>query len=48
MDDEMGQDILHTFIAQNWKVMEDFFTREVPKVTQRVIQERRKRSAGRR
>jgi hypothetical protein len=48
MDDEMGQDILHTFIAQNWKVMEDFFTREAPKIIQRVTQERRKRSAGRR
>lgn len=48
MDDEMGKDILHTFIAQNWGVMEDFFVHEVKKITQRIVQERRKVSAGRR
>jgi hypothetical protein len=48
MDDEMGQDIIHAFIAQNWKAMEHFFSREVPKVAQRVMQERKKASAGRR
>jgi hypothetical protein len=48
MDDEMGQDILHTFIAQNWGVMEDFFAKELRKILKRIMQERAKASAGRR
>lgn len=46
MDDEMGKDILHTFIDQNWGVMEDFFTQELPKIIKRIVKARR--SAGRR
>lgn len=48
MDDEMGKDILHTFIDQNWGVMEDFFSQEMPKIVRRITKERRKRSDGRR
>jgi hypothetical protein len=49
MDDEMGKDILHTFIDQNWGVMEDFFAKELPKIVKRIAKERAKpRSAGRR
>lgn len=48
MDDEMGKDVLHTFIAQNWGVMEDFFANELRKILKRIIQERAKASAGRR
>lgn len=47
MDDEMGKDILHAFIDQNWGVMEDFFTKELPKIVKRVTKAR-KASAGRR
>jgi hypothetical protein len=46
MDDEMGKDILHTFIDQNWGVMEDFFAQELPKIVKRIAKERRKRSDG--
>jgi len=46
MDDDMGQDILHTFIDQNWGVMEDFFAQELPKIVKRITKERRKRSDG--
>jgi hypothetical protein len=46
MDDEMGKDILHTFIDQNWGVMEDFFAHELPKILKRIIKARR--SAGHR
>jgi hypothetical protein len=48
MDDEMGKDILHTFIDQNWGVMEDFFAQELPKIVRRITKERRRRSDGRR
>jgi hypothetical protein len=48
MDDGMGKDILHAFIDQNWGVMEDFFSQELPKIVKRITKERRKRSAGRR
>jgi hypothetical protein len=44
MDDEMGKDILHTFIDQNWGVMEDFFIQELPKIVKRIVKARR--SAG--
>jgi hypothetical protein len=47
MDDEMGQDILHTFIDQNWGVMEEFFTQELPKIVKRVAKARSKPSDGR-
>jgi hypothetical protein len=40
MDDEMGMDILHTFIDQNLGVMEDFFGRELPKIMKRVVKAR--------
>jgi hypothetical protein len=40
MDDEMGKDILHTFVDQNWGVMEDFFGRELPKIMKRVVKAR--------
>lgn len=46
MDDEMGKDILHTFIDQNWGVMEDFFVQELPKIVKRIAKERSKRSDG--
>jgi hypothetical protein len=45
MDDEMGQDLLHTFVDQNWGVMEDFFGRELPKIMKRIVKARRA-SAG--
>lgn len=48
MDDEMGTDILHTFIDQNLGVMEDFFGQELPKIIKRVVKARSKPSAGRR
>lgn len=48
MDDEMGKDILHTFIAQNWGVLEDFFAHEIKKIIRRIVQERRRHSDGRR
>lgn len=41
MDDEMGKDILHTFIDQNWGVMEDFFVQELPKIMKRIVKARR-------
>ena len=44
----MGKDILHTFIDQNWGVMEDFFAQELPKIVRRITKERRRRSDGRR
>jgi hypothetical protein len=47
MDDEMGQDILHAFVDQNWGVMEDFFAHELPRILKRVVKARRE-SAGRR
>ena len=47
MDDEMGKDILHTFIDQNWGVMEEFFTVELPKIIKRIVMARTKASAGR-
>jgi hypothetical protein len=46
MDDEMGKDILHTFIDQNWGVMEDFFAHELKTILKRIIKARR--SAGHR
>ena len=46
MDDEMGKDILHTFIDQNWGVMEDFFAQELPKIMKRVVKARRQHSDG--
>lgn len=47
MDDEMGTDILHTFVDQNWGVMEDFFARELPKLFRRAAKARqRHKSAG--
>jgi hypothetical protein len=47
IDDEMGKDILHTFIDQNWGVMEDFFTHELQLIFKRAVQARnRHRSAG--
>jgi hypothetical protein len=48
MDDEMGKDILHAFIDQNWGVMEDFFAQELPKIVKRVVKARSSHSAGRR
>jgi hypothetical protein len=48
MDDEMGQDILHAFIDQNWGVMEDFFAQELPKIVKRIVKARQSHSAGRR
>lgn len=48
MDDQMGQDILHAFVDQNWGVMEDFFTQELPKIVRRVVKARSSHSAGRR
>jgi hypothetical protein len=46
MDDETGKDILHTFIDQNWGVMEDFFAHELQKIMKRIIKARQKASAG--
>jgi hypothetical protein len=40
IDDETGEDILHTFVDQNWGVMEDFFARELPKIAKRIVQAR--------
>jgi hypothetical protein len=48
MDDEMGKDILHTFIDQNWGVMEDFFAQELPKIVRRIAKARQHHSDGRR
>jgi hypothetical protein len=48
MDDEMGKDILHVFIDQNWGVMEDFFVQELPKIVKRIVKAREGSSAGRR
>jgi hypothetical protein len=48
IDDEMGQDILHAFIDQNWGVMEDFFGQELPKIAKRVVKARTAHSDGRR
>lgn len=49
IDDEMGRDILDTFIDQNWGVMEDFFVRELPKIMRRIVKARKAGdSAGRR
>jgi len=45
MDDEMGRDILHVFVDQNWGVMEDFFVQELPKIIKRIVKARRS-SAG--
>jgi hypothetical protein len=47
VDDDMGVDILHTFVDQNWGVMEDFFGREMPRVIKR-IQKAHRQSSGRR
>jgi hypothetical protein len=47
MDDEVGMDVLHVFIDQNWGVMEDFFARELPKLFKRAAKARgRHKSAG--
>jgi hypothetical protein len=46
IDDEMGKDVLHTFIDQNWGVMEDFFAHEVSKIIKRIVKARMKGSAG--
>jgi hypothetical protein len=48
MDDEMGKDILHVFIDQNWGVMEDFFVQELPKIVKRIVKARKSSSTGRR
>lgn len=47
IDDETGTDILHTFIDQNWGVMEDFFFREIPKIAKRAAQARRRSASAR-
>jgi len=41
MDDEMGRDIMHVFVDQNWGVMEDFFVQELPKIVKRIVKARR-------
>lgn len=46
IDDEMGQDILHAFIDQNWGVMEDFFGQELPKIFKRTVQARKRHRSG--
>jgi hypothetical protein len=48
MDDDMGKDILHAFVDQNWGVMEDFFAQELPKIVRRVAKARSRHSTGRR
>lgn len=47
LDDETGMDILHTFIDQNWGVMEDFFFQEIPKIGQRAAQARQRSASAR-
>jgi hypothetical protein len=46
IDDEMGRDILDTFIDQNWGVMEDFFAHELPKIIKRIAKARRKAASA--
>lgn len=47
MDDEMGRDILETFVDQNWGVMEDFLINELPRIIRRAAKAReRHRAAG--
>lgn len=44
---EDGNDIMHTFIDQNWGVLEGFFTEELPKLFKRAAKAReRHKSAG--
>jgi hypothetical protein len=42
IDDEMGLDILHAFLDQNWGVMEDFFVKEMPKLFRRAAKVRQR------
>lgn len=42
MPDEVGEDIIHVFIDQNWPVMEDFYRRRLPKMLLRAKQARRR------
>lgn len=35
MSPEVGEDILHVFVDQNWEAIEDFFTRVLPKLIKR-------------
>lgn len=47
MSDEMGKDVMHAFVDQNWGVMEDFFAEELPKIVRRIAKARSSHSAGR-
>jgi hypothetical protein len=44
-----GNDIMHTFIDQNWGLIEDFFGKEIPRLARRAAQarQRHKSSGGR-
>lgn len=40
IDDETGDDIMNAFIDQNWGVLEDFFTKQLPKLFRRAAKAR--------
>lgn len=42
IDREMGNDIMHTFIDQNWGVLEGFFTDELPRLAKRATAARKR------
>ena len=46
ISDEEGEDILHTFIDQNWLVMEDFFRNRLPKIIKRAGQARSRHASA--
>lgn len=46
IDDEMGLDVLHAFLDQNWGVMEDFFVKEIPKLFRRAAKARQQSDSG--
>lgn len=46
MEDEVGDDVMNAFIDQNWGVLEDFFTQQLPRLFRRAAKARdRHRSA---
>lgn len=47
MDDETGSDVMHTFIDQNWALIEGFFFEEMPRIFKRAAQARARSATAR-
>lgn len=47
IDDELGTDVMHTFIDQNWALIEGFFFEELPRIFKRAAQARARSATAR-